>query len=119
MLKNHVKNSVVYTGTHDTDTVRGWFTHEALSKEKHNLFELLGRKVGAKTVSFELVKAALASVADLSLVPLQDISGLGGEARMNNPGSSEHNWEWRILPKQLNSKTLDQLAEVTAECHRA
>ena len=116
---NHTVNSVVYTGTHDTNTVRGWFTNEASNKQKRTLFKVIGRKVSAKEVSFELVKLALASVADLSLVPMQDILGLGAAARMNNPGQPEHNWEWRALPEQLTREKLESFGNATVENNRA
>jgi len=116
--KNHVKKSVVYTGTHDTNTVKGWVTREASHKEKQNLFQQLGRKVGVNHVSFELVKTALASRADLSIIPMQDILGLGSDARMNNPGSSSHNWEWRALPKQIGGEKFAELGAVTIEYRR-
>ena len=116
--KNQIKNSVAFTGTHDTNTVKGWFVNEATSKEKQNLFKVIGRKVSGKEVSFELVKLALASVADLSIVPLQDVLSLGAEARMNNPGQSMHNWEWRATPKQLTNEMLDKLGDITVQYNR-
>ncbi len=117
--KNHIENSVVYTGTHDTNTARGWFVSEAKAKEKKNLFKLLGKKISAKDVSVELVKIALSSVANLSIVPLQDVLGLGTKARMNNPGCLEGNWEWRAMPKQVKSEMLSKLGEVTVDYKRA
>lgn len=116
--KNHDKNAIVYTGTHDTNTAKGWFTHEASYREKQRLLKVLGKKIGAKQVSLELVKTALASRADLSIIPLQDILGLGKKARMNNPGSTSHNWEWRALPKQIGEEKFAKLREITVECHR-
>jgi 4-alpha-glucanotransferase len=115
---NYVENAVVYTGTHDTNTVRGWFTGEASAKEKANLFRLIGREVPEKTVSFQAVKLAEASVADLCLVPLQDVLGLGAEARMNCPSQSFGNWEWRVTEAQLKSEWLRQFGEVTVESSR-
>ena len=116
---NHVKNSVAFTGTHDTNTVKGWFTSEAKSKEKQLLFKLISRKVSAKDVSSELVRLALNSVADLSIIPLQDVLGLGSEARMNNPGQLGNNWEWRATPNQLTNETVCKLHHVTVESKRA
>ncbi len=117
--KNHIKNSVVYTGTHDTNTVKGWLKGESSKKERKNLFELIGRKVTAKKVSFEVIKLALASVADLSIVPLQDILSLGSEARMNIPGTSFCNWQWRVLRKQLNDDSLGKFGKETISYNRA
>jgi len=117
--KNHIKNSVVFTGTHDTNTVKGWFKEESISKERKNLFKLVGRKLSAKQVSFEVVKLALTSVADLSIVPLQDILSLGSEARMNIPSKSFCNWQWRVLRKQLNSDLFGKFEEETISYNRA
>jgi 4-alpha-glucanotransferase len=117
--KNHVKNAVVFTGTHDTNTVKGWFNDESSSKERRNLFKLIGQKVSAKKVSFEFIKLALASVADLSVIPLQDILGLDSKARMNNPSRAMHNWEWRTMPKQLTSEKIGEFADATIDNNRA
>jgi 4-alpha-glucanotransferase len=116
--KNHIKNSVAYTGTHDTNTVKGWFTHEASSKEKTNLFKVIGKKIGEDQVSFELIKVAMASISDLSIIPLQDVLSLGEQARMNNPGNPLNNWKWRVIPKQIRSSRFEKLSEITAEYHR-
>jgi 4-alpha-glucanotransferase len=111
---NHVENSVVYTGTHDTNTAQGWFTTEASTKEKANLQSLIGKKVEASEVSFEVVKLALSSISDLCLIPIQDVLGLGAEARMNHPSKPLGNWTWRITKQQLNSRKLSELGELTA-----
>jgi 4-alpha-glucanotransferase len=115
---NYVKNAVVYTATHDTNTVRGWFTSEASEKEKANLFGLLGGKVPEKDLGFEAVGLVEASVPDLCIVPLQDVLGLGAEARMNCPSQPFGNWEWRVTQAQLTSDRLRQLGEVTADSGR-
>ncbi len=117
--KNHVENSVVYTGTHDTNTVKGWLKDESSRKERKNLFKIIDRKAPAKMVSFEVVKLALGSVADLSIVPLQDILSLGSEARMNIPGKSLCNWQWRVLHKQLKSDSLGKFGDETIAYNRA
>ncbi len=117
--KNHPENAVVYTGTHDTNTARGWFADESSSKQKVNLFSQIGRRVSDVEVSFELVKLALSSKAKLCIVPVQDVLGLGAEARMNTPSSTVGNWEWRATPKQLSPKSFSNLAKITIENDRA
>lgn len=99
---NHVKNGVVYTGTHDNDTSQGWY--DALPAEKRNeMYEYLGgtKEDGAGN----LIRAALMSVADTAILPFQDLLKLGSEARMNIPGTPFGNWEWRfsweMLPPDL------------------
>jgi 4-alpha-glucanotransferase len=73
---NHVKNCVVYTGTHDNNTARGWFEHEARPEDRQRLFKYLGREVSAKQVSLEFVRMAMMSVADMPILPMQDILSL-------------------------------------------
>jgi 4-alpha-glucanotransferase len=91
--QNHVPNSVVYTGTHDNDTTAGWYV--TLPPEAREQFAAY---FGPTTSSAAetLVRAALASVARLAVVPLQDLLGLGSEARMNTPGTTRGNWQWRF-----------------------
>ncbi|MDP8267023.1 MAG: 4-alpha-glucanotransferase [Candidatus Aceula meridiana] len=93
---NHVQNCILYTGTHDNNTARGWFEKEATTEEKKNLFEYLGRKVTSKEVSWELIQTAMASVANTVVIPMQDFLSLGKKARMNNPSFVKDNWEWRL-----------------------
>ena len=107
---NHVKNSVVYTGTHDTNTAKGWFTTEATCKEKKYLSSIVGKWVSKESVSFEIVKMALSSLSNLSIIPLQDILGLGGEARMNNPSQPIGNWRWRVTARWLKAGKYVNLA---------
>lgn len=111
---NHVENSVVYTGTHDTNTAQGWYTTEASEKEKANLQSLIGKKVEAQVVSSEIVKLALSSISKIAIIPLQDVLGLGAEARMNSPSTPQGNWTWRVTKQQLSSRKLAELSELTA-----
>ena len=89
----HVKNGVVYTGTHDNDTTAGWYNSISES-ERHEMCAYLGCS-GIDGVG-DLIRAALMSVADTAIIPLQDILKLGSEARMNIPGTPFGNWEWRF-----------------------
>lgn len=90
---NHTRNSVVYTGTHDNDTSLGW--HEALdATARARVHEYLGKP--EEPMPWALIRAALASVADTAVIPLQDALGLGTSCRMNTPGTTEHNWLWRF-----------------------
>ena len=85
--KNHTECSVVYTGTHDTNTAKGWFNDEASAKEKRKVCKAIGKHVSTREVGFELAKLALASKSRWCVVPLQDVLGLGSNARMNNPSN--------------------------------
>ena len=113
------RDCVVYTGTHDNNTARGWYEHEARPEDRQRLARYLGREVSAETASGELIRAALMSVADMCIVPLQDALGLGEEARMNRPSTGTGNWEWRLPPEALTPAILGKLAEMTVTYGRA
>lgn len=107
---------VIYTGTHDNDTTRGWF--ESVSeKEQRFVCRYLG--TDGKNVVWDLIRLAWMSVADMALVPLQDILELGSEARMNLPGRAAGNWAWRLREGQLTPRHLERLAELTVLYARA
>lgn len=112
------KNCIVYTGTHDNNTARGWFEREAHPEERDRLARYVGRAVDASSVARELVRLALMSVADLAVLPVQDLLGLGEEARMNKPSTIEGNWEWRVPPGGLDRTPADRLAEMTRTAGR-
>lgn len=116
---NHVKNCVVYTGTHDNNTVRGWFEKEATQEEKKRLSLYLGREVKGKEIHWELVRLAMMSVANMAILPMQDILGLGEQARMNRPAKKDGNWQWRLLSQQLTSSVAKRLLEMTEIYGRA
>ncbi len=104
---NHPANSVVYTGTHDNDTTLGWY-HSISDQEKHFIYEYLHHPKDAMPAA--LVNAALASVANTVIIPMQDILKLDGEHRMNIPGTTEGNWQWRFQWEQLSQ---EMTAEIT------
>ncbi|MEJ5377331.1 MAG: 4-alpha-glucanotransferase [bacterium] len=110
---NHVPNCVVYTGTHDNNTMRGWFEKEATVEEKRNLFLYLGKEVSPQELPREMIRLAMMSVAETVIVPMQDILGLGEEARMNRPSTTEGNWSWRLNPKLLGPGILEWLSRLT------
>jgi len=93
---NHVENCLVYTGTHDNNTTCGWFETEATTEQKKHLYDYLGHKVSAKTVHREMTRMAMASVAKVAIIPMQDLLGLSAEARMNRPAKTRGNWLWRM-----------------------
>jgi 4-alpha-glucanotransferase len=104
-------NCVVYTGTHDNDTTRGWY--EAADEPlREHVQRYLARRHGDDVV-IHLMRLAYSSVASTALVPLQDVLGLGSEARMNTPGAAEGNWEWRATSQQLTSDAAHRLSELS------
>ena len=116
---NHVKNCIVYTGTHDNNTARGWFENEAAPDIKERLFQYLGRQVTGEEVHLELIRLAMMSVANTAIFPLQDILGLGEQARMNRPAKKDGNWQWRLLPNQITPDVARRLLEMTEIYGRA
>jgi 4-alpha-glucanotransferase len=114
----HARRSVVYTGTHDNDTTAGWFA--GLPEEtRRRALDYLGSD--GRAPYRDLVRAAYTSVAELAVVPVQDVLGLGSEARMNTPGRAAGNWTWRLRSGQLGPQEaawLRRLAEVSGRLVR-
>jgi 4-alpha-glucanotransferase len=98
---NHEQNCVVYTGTHDNNTTRGWFEAEAGPALRRALARYLGRKVTADSVVRELIRLALVSPARDAVIPAQDLLDMDASQRMNIPGTSTGNWGWRLPQDQL------------------
>ncbi|HSW40286.1 MAG TPA: 4-alpha-glucanotransferase, partial [Acidobacteriota bacterium] len=90
-----VRNCVVYTGTHDNNTSAGWFADERTRAEGEKALEYMGA-AGAGNAVEALIRLALSSVADTAILPMQDVLGLGSEARMNVPSTVGNNWMWRM-----------------------
>lgn len=114
----HPSNAVVYTGTHDNDTTRGWW--ETLDSDaRARARDYLGT-TGAE-IEWDLIRAAYASVADRAIVPLQDVFGLGSEARMNTPSEATGNWGWRAREENLandRNARVRRLAELTGRLRK-
>ncbi|MCD8488148.1 MAG: 4-alpha-glucanotransferase [Desertifilum sp.] len=109
-------NSVVYPGTHDNDTVMGWWQQKATEAEKQHVAAYIGKSHYREIteIHWELIRLALASVADIAIIPLQDLWGLDNRARMNDPSQSEGNWEWRFTDTQLLTEDLsDRIRQLT------
>jgi 4-alpha-glucanotransferase len=104
-------NCVVYTGTHDNDTTRGWW-ETASAEERKAAQQYVGRD-GSEIV-YDMIRLALMSIARTAIVPLQDVLDLGSEARMNTPGAVHGNWAWRVRPGQMDPACADRLANLTA-----
>lgn len=112
---NYPKNCVVYTGSHDNDTTRGFF-----EKEKHNGSDVFTHAQSytdyyGDDIRFEIIRLAYASVANTVIIPMQDMLNLGSDARMNMPGRAEDNWTWRFSWDQIDehlSATYRHLSEL-------
>ena len=111
-LRNHRENLVVYTSTHDTDTVAGWYA--SLKKRDREATGL-----DPTEPHWGLIELALGSPASLAIVPAQDVLGLGSAARMNRPGKVEGNWAWQLKRGQLTDEHAARLRALTRRCARA
>jgi len=109
-LPHRAEGKVIYTGTHDNDTVVGWWTSGAAEHERRNAECYLGRSEDG--IQWSFIRAAICSPASLSVIPLQDVLGLGSEARMNTPSLDGGNWRWRFEENQLNGNTAAKLAQL-------
>jgi 4-alpha-glucanotransferase len=124
---NYRRHFVVYTGTHDNDTTIGWWTSSGVSDstrtaeniraEREFALQYLG--TDGREMNWVFIRAILASVADMAIIPLQDVLGLGSEARMNLPGTSSGNWRWRVAADQLTPEIGARLRELTVMYDRA
>jgi 4-alpha-glucanotransferase len=121
---NYARNTVAFTGTHDNNTAAGWWdalhaaaaTDQAAKSQLHQAqayFQSHGQGV-----HWAMIRTAMNSIAQLSIIPLQDALGLGSEARMNVPGTAEGNWTWRYRREQLTPPLADRLAALTAAAGR-
>ena len=95
------RRSVIYTGTHDNDTVRGWWETGASDAEKESFADYAGTEITSENAARVMIRLALSSAADTAVIPMQDILGLGSECRMNTPSRPLGNWAWRMLPSEL------------------
>ncbi len=113
--RHHSEDTVVYTGTHDNDTTRGWFAALAETPRRRALALL---DCPARDVSWGMVRTAYASPARLAVVPAQDLLDLGSEARMNTPGRSRGNWTWRAPAALLEDGLARRLHDLATRTSR-
>jgi 4-alpha-glucanotransferase len=118
---NYIKNCVVYTGTHDNDTTVGWFdskagassTRDTAEINREHEFCLQYLNSAGREINWDFIRAAWSSVADTAIVPMQDLLGLGNEARMNLPASSQGNWYWQCREGEINKSIARRLRKLT------
>ena len=103
---NYTQNCVVYTGTHDNDTLAGWYKAMDIEQKEFSIEYLGNSLTPVDQVHWDFIRLALRSVAKLAVIPVQDYLGLGTEARTNEPSTIGKNWRWRLLKGQLDEKTL-------------
>ncbi|MBK7883638.1 MAG: 4-alpha-glucanotransferase [Chitinophagaceae bacterium] len=115
---NYAQNFITYTGTHDNNTVRGWYRHDTDDDMRRRIEEYTGRALTEDDMPWMMCKLVYSSVAKTVIIPLQDLLGLDEMARMNTPASGDNNWQWRLLPGQLTQQAQQQLREWTKMYNR-
>jgi 4-alpha-glucanotransferase len=124
-VNTYPHNSVVYTGTHDNNTTVGWFRDDSEAttlcsedrqKERQRALKLLG--TDGREIHWDFIRLALMSGAATAIIPLQDVLGLGSEARMNIPGTTSGNWRWRFTSAMLTDEASSRLKELTVQSGR-
>jgi 4-alpha-glucanotransferase len=116
---NLKRNCILYTGTHDNATTRGWLESDATPAERQKLFRYMGGEISAEQLPAVLIRLAMMSVADTVIFPMQDILSLGGESRMNRPGTDVGNWRWQLEKDQIRPSVTRNLADMTCIFRRA
>jgi 4-alpha-glucanotransferase len=117
-MENHRENQVVYTGTHDHDTIRGWY--DGLPEESRAMADAAIDAAGVRSDEphWSLIRLAFSSPARVAMLQAQDILGLGSEARMNQPGRASGAWKWRLADGALTPDLAKRLREATEEAER-
>ena len=110
---NYVKNCIAYPGTHDNNTMRGWLECESTEAERKRLLRYMNRKEPGQDIVWDIIRLLISSVADTVIIPAQDVLGLGGEARMNKPQTTNGNWDWRMAPGEWTNDHTRKLRELT------
>jgi 4-alpha-glucanotransferase len=109
---------VLYTGTHDNNTLRGWFDEEIGPEGKERIARVFGRMPSSSDIARDMITLALDSPARVVIIPVQDLLGLGSEARMNLPGTTAGNWQWRLRPGEPDAEDWAWLRDRTVRAGR-
>lgn len=110
---NYDKNCVVYTGTHDNDTLLGWYDSISQEDKEFSKKYLNNYHTNKKDIHWDFIRLAAGSVANLCIVPIQDYLGLGGEARINIPSTLGENWKWRLNRNEITKELIKQIKDIT------
>ncbi len=113
---NYELDSVVYTGTHDNDTTLGWFRSVKRASQEFTVQYLHANN--EHELIWAMIEAAFASVATMTIIPMQDVLTVGSEARMNTPGVADGNWGWRLKPNVVASIHIERLARLSKKYNR-
>ncbi|MBQ1993853.1 MAG: 4-alpha-glucanotransferase [Lachnospiraceae bacterium] len=107
------KNCVVYTGTHDNETVRGWYENMNKDDKAKSIEYMNNKSTPLSEIHWDFIRLAMLSVADTCIIPIQDYLGLGNEARINTPSTIGNNWHWRMLEDEINDELVEKIKKLT------
>lgn len=111
---NYRRELTAYTGTHDNNTIEGWYSEDASEDERRTFREYTGRSADGESAADAVIRLVLSSVAERAVVPLQDYLGLGSEGRMNTPSVPSGNWEWKARQEHLSGELSGRMANLAA-----
>ncbi|MFA5337967.1 MAG: 4-alpha-glucanotransferase, partial [Candidatus Omnitrophota bacterium] len=117
--ENYTRNNIVYTGTHDNNTTRGWYLDETDEQARGNISRYLKKDINSETINWDLIDLAMRSKANTAIIPIQDIIGLDSTGRMNKPGIGATQWQWRMMPNALAEEAKEKLRVVAENSSRA
>ena len=110
---NYNRNTVVYTGTHDNCPLAGWIATMSDYARDRMIFYQGSEYTPKEKLYLDCIRTALSSVADTAIIPMQDLLGLGKEARLNTPGSFGDNWQWRLKKGQFADELADYMNKMS------
>lgn len=113
MPHNYIKNCVVYTGTHDNNTIQGWYGELSKKDKKFAEAYIDNEGVSNDEIHWDYIRLAMGSVANMCVIPMQDYLGLGKEARINTPATLGENWKWRMSDKALTKSLSKEIYKLT------
>jgi len=115
---NYPVHCVAYSGTHDNNTIQGWYRHEAKPHERANISRVLQKKFTLGNLHWVMIDVLMRSRAETVIVPMSDFLGLKEDGRMNTPATKANNWQWRLKPNALTSKLSQKIARMTKKTDR-
>jgi 4-alpha-glucanotransferase len=115
---NYPVHCVAYTGTHDNNTIQGWYRQEAKGYEKVNIARVLQKKFTPRNLHWTMIEVLMRSRAETVIVPMPDFLGLGVEGRMNTPATKANNWQWRLKANALTRRLSQKIARITKKTDR-
>jgi 4-alpha-glucanotransferase len=110
---NYSQNCIVYTGTHDNNTILGWYASISQSDRQLSIDYLNNARSAKEEIPWDFIRLAMGSVAQICIIPLQDYLGLGSEARINTPSTLGDNWKWRVLENELSESIIKKIYKIT------